>query len=124
MNTLKFADSTETEIVVVRPDGTQVTSGDIAYLTKHGFMVKGDSVEPWMTVAEAFEFAAHGIRVERDKRLAVVLWRVDRYNRQLRLSEVPIDDLYSLDHYINDLANVPQQEGFPDSIIWPEIPSS
>ena len=33
----------------------------------------------------------------------------------------PSDDISELDEYVQKLRDVPQQEGFPYDIVWPEI---
>ena len=60
-------------------------------------------------------------RSERDRRINAEMWRYDRAAREARLGITPTDDIDTLDAYIQALADVPQQAGFPDNIEWPTL---
>lgn len=53
-------------------------------------------------------------RAERDKRLTLCDWRA--------CSDLVLSQAWAA--YRQQLRDVPQQEGFPDVIVWPEVPSN
>lgn len=59
------------------------------------------------------------IRAERDARISAVSWRYERHAREERLSIPFSDDITDLDEYIQALADVPEQDGFPHAVDWP-----
>lgn len=61
-------------------------------------------------------------RAQRDNLIAAVAWRYERHARELRLGLVPTDDIAVLDIYIQSLADITTQAGFPESITWPVVP--
>lgn len=61
-------------------------------------------------------------RQTRDLKIKQVTWRYERHARQVRLSETPTDDIAALDTYVQALADVPQQSGFPWEVVWPDAP--
>lgn len=64
-------------------------------------------------------------RIERDNRLNAVAWVRDRHRDELEfgVTTTITEDSYNiLMQYIVDLRNVPQQDGFPTAIEWPELP--
>ena len=63
---------------------------------------------------------AQRIREQRDGLINNFAWRYERYARNERLNLVQLDNLYEMDSYIQALADLPGQEGFPDSVIFPE----
>lgn len=63
------------------------------------------------------------IRKKRDFLIESISWRVERYNREELLNLVHKDNLLSLLSYIQTLADIPIQNGFPESIIWPSVPN-
>lgn len=64
------------------------------------------------------------VRAVRDEQLAAVLSRVDRYATQLLTPDVTPTD--TEETYLNlltlaqELRDIPQQTGFPYSVVWPE----
>lgn len=62
-------------------------------------------------------------RADRDARMNSVLWRIDRNARERRLGLPETDDLGLLDAYVQALADVPKQKGFPLKIKWPTLGS-
>jgi hypothetical protein len=89
----------------------------------------GDSVEwSWDTVTRAWvgapsaEARARDARSKRDALANAFAWRYERHQRELRLALPTTDSLEVLDAYMQALADVPAQPGFPDSIIWPQEP--
>ena len=68
------------------------------------------------------EQLAAQVRTERDVRIAAVAWRYERNAREARLGLKPTDNLATLDIYVQALAVVPGQPGFPASVTWPVAP--
>lgn len=75
----------------------------------------------WPPAPAAAELAA-AARADRDARIAAVAWRYERHARELRLGLTPTDNLAALDAYVQALADVPLQAGFPSTIDWPVAP--
>lgn len=61
------------------------------------------------------------IRAERDARINQTAWRYERYAREVRMGLTPTDNIASLDAYIQALADIPAQSGFPTNIVWPVL---
>lgn len=64
------------------------------------------------------------IRLERDRRLNEILWRIQRYESQKALGTETTDtkeDYLKVLQYIQDLRDVPSQKTFPEKVIWPEL---
>lgn len=59
------------------------------------------------------------VRQERDRRINEMTWRYERYARHERLGLTQIDNIQSLDNYIQALANIPQTQEDPYDIVWP-----
>ena len=59
------------------------------------------------------------MRSIRDSMLQAVEWRVTRHRDEMELGMEPTEPIAPLLQYIQDLRDVPQQEGFPTDIIWP-----
>lgn len=64
------------------------------------------------------------VRKSRDARMHNFAWRIDRHLREKRLGLVPTDDIDELDTYMQRLADIPEQPGFPWEINWPQEPTS
>lgn len=60
-------------------------------------------------------------RSQRDRLIVESEWRVNRHARELRLNIPTTDSIAALDIYMQALADVPQQAGFPTTIIWPAL---
>jgi hypothetical protein len=63
------------------------------------------------TEAERTEEKAQQVRAERDRRLSATDWT--------QLADNPLKDDPSITAYRQALRDVPQQEGFPLSVVWP-----
>ena len=83
-------------------------------------IITGPTGQP-MTVDVTPEHAAVIVRADRDRRMAAMSWRYDRHAREVRLGLAPTDDLTALDAYMQALADLPTQEGFPFRIDWPRL---
>ena len=59
------------------------------------------------------------VRLERDDYFKKLSWRLERYQSETRLNLDPTDDITKLDDYFQKLREIPDQEGFPDNVVWP-----
>lgn len=66
---------------------------------------------------------ARSERRNRDQRIQDVSWRYERFQRHARLGLPQVDTIEALDAYIQALADVPNQDGFPFQIDWPTLNS-
>lgn len=82
----------------------------------------GAQSERWLSVP-TLAALARDARAERDRRMAAFAWRYDRYDRETRLKRTRTDTLTTLDAYMQALADVPTQPGFPGAITWPAEPA-
>lgn len=78
-------------------------------------------------IVEAYEGAmlseaGTAVRVERDRRIQAVMWRYERLGRHFRLGLPMLDDMATLDAYVQALADIPDQQGFPHDVTWPTEP--
>lgn len=71
--------------------------------------------------AERLENLAVGVRGERDNKMKDVVNWYQRYEREERQGLPHILTLGQIDNYATALADVPEQSGFPESVIWPVI---
>ena len=75
--------------------------------------------------AEAIEQKKDEARAERDRRIKAILWRIERYQTQ---EAAGLETTDTAEHYkeillyVQALRDIPEQEGFPDAIEWPEEP--
>ena len=64
-------------------------------------------------------------RAERDQRIDAIRWRIERYQTQ---AAAGLETTDTAEHYkaillyVQALRDIPEQEGFPDAIEWPEEP--
>ena len=72
------------------------------------------------TQAELDAVAAAQVRSERDSILTTVVDPL--VSNPLRWADLTSDKQAEWSQYRTDLLNVPQQAGFPDSVIWPTQP--
>ena len=74
---------------------------------------------------EAIEQKKAEVRAERDRRIDAIRWRIERYQTQ---EAAGLETTDTAEHYkaillyVQALRDVPEQEGFPDAIEWPEEP--
>jgi len=97
-----------------------------------GQPVPNGYIEVTITDIEAANAAkidhAVAVRAERDIRINAIVWRVERAAREQRMGLALTDDPAVLDTYVQALADVPQQPGFPTDYIdpasaaWPTVP--
>lgn len=85
---------------------------------------KGDYLEAVNLPEKSIEQKSSEVRAERDRRIDAARWRIERYQTQLAAGLETTDtaeQYQAVLMYIQDLRDVPEQEGFPDNIRWPEI---
>lgn len=61
------------------------------------------------------------IRQERDMKIQEVAWRYQRIERHARLGIDQIDDINTIDQYVQALADIPQTQTDPFNITWPTL---
>lgn len=74
--------------------------------------------------AEAIEQREAEVRAERDRRIDAVRWRIERYQTQeaAGLETTDTAEQYKVILlYVQALRDVPEQEGFPENVTWPEM---
>ena len=67
------------------------------------------------------EQLADTARAERDRLIESIRWRIERHSDELALGREPTEPLEPLLQYAQALRDVPQQEGFPESVEWPHL---
>lgn len=86
-----------------------------------GFVLIDDNEAEVMRVASIPAPTEIEVRADRNARINAVAWRYERHAREIRLGITPSDDIAVLDRYIQELAGIPEQLGFPDNVKWPTL---
>jgi hypothetical protein len=76
----------------------------------------------WVLTPITDEEKSKIIRSDRNQRINNVIWRVERNQREQTLGIDPTEDIMLLHRYIQNLADITKQPGFPSSVEWPEEP--
>ncbi len=120
---LKYNDEAETQIKAVRKDGSVVilekSSGPIGDMYQMALEGKfGDVAAYTPPPPPPLSVRESAARQARDRRLAASDWT--------QLQDAPLDKSVQAEwaRYRSALRKVPQQDGFPDNIEWPEKPGS
>lgn len=69
--------------------------------------------------AEQLKNLAANVRTERDNKMKDVVNWYQRYQREERQGLSHVLTLNQIDTYATALADVPEQSGFPENVIWP-----
>lgn len=71
------------------------------------------------------EQTAAEVRAERERRIDAIRWRIERYQTQeaagIETTETA-EQYQALLIYVQALRDVPEQDGFPDNVVWPDKP--
>lgn len=118
MKILKYRLATEVNHGTPKKPIMETVLSDVSmpYITEADYqMALSEAWQGEVTVEEVPE-TADEIRARRDRLLAATDWAV--------LPDSPLDaqSLEAVKTYRQALRDVPQQERFPDSITWPQIP--
>lgn len=63
----------------------------------------------------------YNVRLERDQKIRDIAWRYERYARNQRLNITQVDDINTLDGYVQALADIPQTQTDPYNVVWPSL---
>ncbi len=87
-----------------------------AYLIEHPEMLlNASSIETEHLISQA--------KSQRDSLISSVEWRRTRYQDEIALGLEPTEPLQPILEYIQALRDITKQEGFPETINWPEAPN-
>lgn len=87
---------------------------------EHGSQRWDRDAQAWGTIPGDVQAAR--VRAERDARIKAVAWRVERSLSEARQGLTPSENVAALDAYVQALRDVPAQDGFPLTVVWPELP--
>lgn len=87
--------------------------------TIHHRPILNENTIQWIADSVSLEIE---VKTKRDQLIANVDWRYVRYAREKRLGIALHDDLTKLDTYVQELADITQQPGYPDNVTWPVEP--
>lgn len=97
----------------------ELSEGRVLDVDADGYPVTAEPAGP------DIEQLAHLARQRRDAGIASVQWLIERHRSEvsLQLTTTLTDEDYLLVHqYVQDLRDVPEQDGFPTDIAWPSLP--
>ena len=119
---IKPAEKIIPENAIDLPANHEVRVGDNINMYNLDYTRKtGDELLSTMTAEEKAEY----YRAKRDELLNNVLWKVQRHEQEktLGIDTTLTDEQYmALLEYIQALRELPQQTGFPDNVVFPELP--
>ena len=107
---------------------TNTQYADLAvYCNKNGLIIedKGDYLEAVNPPEPSDEEKQAEVRAERERRIDAIRWRIERYQTQEAAGIETTDTAekyQALLMYIQALRDVPEQDGFPDNVVWPDKP--
>ena len=110
---MKYYKDTQGSIYAVNP--IQTPNKEWVELTKK-------ETEAHLNPQPTPEQLAATARTERDRLIESARWRIERHSDELALGREPTEPLEPLLQYVQDLRDVPQQEGFPEAVEWPQCP--
>ena len=103
-------------------DDEQVEQG----VVKEGLVkMTASQVKGFLNPTETEAQAKERVRAERDQKFSEIEWRITRYQTQkaLGVDTVDTEEWYmSALQYMQDLRDIPEQDGFPKKVQWPVSP--
>lgn len=75
--------------------------------------------------ADRIAFTSAEVKAKRNALMQPVINRIDRYRNQAALGITTTENEVAYKAFLQvleDLRNVPDQAGFPDTVVWPTIP--
>ena len=75
----------------------------------------------WDVIKLEKNIVAEKIRELRYKLIQDELWKIERYNSEIRLGLEPTDNIEAIDKYIQELRDITKQKKFPYEITWPTL---
>lgn len=94
-----------------------IPTGQMAQL-RHRTWVLIEEI-PESDIERVREDLAERMREIRDLMISRMRWRIERHQDELALGLEPTEDIEPILEYVQALREVPDQEGFPESIEWP-----
>ena len=84
--------------------------------------IRWNSIElKWDVIKLEKNIVAEKIRELRYKLIQDELWKIERYNSEIRLGLEPTDNIEAIDKYIQELRDITKQKKFPYEITWPTL---
>lgn len=88
---------------------------------KHCTLMTDEEVEEHKNPTPTAEQLAAQVRAERDVKIEVVRWRIERAKDEAALNIPLTEPLEPLLQYVQKLRDVPLQAGFPEKVEWPKL---
>ena len=104
---------------------TKTLNDDVFYRDYDGLarVIDGELVLG-KTEQEVKDEKASEIRRIRDRKIEEIQWRIQRYTEQVSMGVKTTDseeNYKAVLKYVQGLRDVPEQEGFPESVVWSEL---
>lgn len=93
-----------------------------AHYLPEGFESISEERAAELLAAQVIPQTPEQVRAIRDSRIQELQWRYERNARENRLGLPNTDSIEALDKYVQALADVTQQKGFPEKVKWPVNP--
>lgn len=106
-------------------DNEVVYFSDLQILQGHAdslMPLSEQDLESHLNPVPSIEQLALEARAQRDSYILDIRWRIERHHDQVALGLNPAEPIEPILQYVQALRDVPQQEGFPEDISWPEEP--
>lgn len=108
-----------------------LSEGDIAngcdvYLPAGSVEITEDQAKVIQNPPPSAEQQAEQVRAQRDQRLQLTEWFVQRHRDEIEMSKpttLSASQFSTLQAYRQALRDVPAQVGFPTSVTWPDTPT-
>ena len=103
---------------------TKTLEDDVFYKNYNGLarVIDGELVLG-KTEQEVKDEKASEIRRIRDSKIEEIQWRIQRYTEQKAIGTTTDseENYKAVLKYVQDLRDVPNQEGFPETVVWSEL---